>query len=115
MVTLHAFLVRRADLTHAEFLAHWRDVHGPLIRDTPALARHLVSYEQHAVIEGGRGGSPGYDGVAVQAFRSWEDFVAMLAEPAARAMAEDEARFLDRDKLLVQFSTDCRVMIEDGS
>ena len=115
MLTLHAFLVRRSDLTHEQFLAHWRDVHGPLIRDTPELARHLVRYEQHAVLDGRRGGTPGFDGVAVQTFRSWEDFSAMLAEPAARAMADDEARFLDRDKLLVQFSTDGRVMIGDGS
>ena len=35
MVTLHALLVRRADLSHEEFLAHWHGVHGPLIRDEP--------------------------------------------------------------------------------
>lgn len=111
MVTLHALLVRRADLTHEQFLTHWREVHGPLIRDTPELARHVVRYEQHAVEEGRRGGTPGYDGLAVQVYRSWEDFLAMLEEPAARTMADDEARFLDRDKLVVHFSTDRRIVI----
>jgi len=113
VVTLHALLVRRADLTREQFLAHWHHVHGPFIRDTPALSRHLVRYEQHPVLEGRRGGTRGYDGVAVQSYRTWDDFAAMLAEPAAQAMAEDETRFLDRDKLVVVFSAEPRLMIGD--
>ncbi len=113
MVTLHAFLVRRPDLTHEEFLEHWRDRHGPLIRDTPELARHLVRYEQHARLPGARGGTPGYDGVAVQVYRDWAGLAAMLAEPAAGMMVEDEARFLDRDRLVVVFSEDHRVVVAD--
>jgi len=115
VVTLHAFLVRRPDLSHEEFLEHWRDRHAPLIRDTPELARHLVRYEQHARIPGGRGGTPGYDGVAVQVYRDWDGFAAMLDEPAAEAMAADEGRFLDRERLVVVFSEDVEVVVGDGA
>ena len=111
MITLHAFLVRRPDLSHEGFLEHWRDRHGPLVRDTPELARHLVRYEQHDRLLGGRGGTAGYDGVAVQVFRTWDDFAAMLEEPAARRMADDEAEFLDRDRLLVVLSEEHRVVV----
>jgi len=111
MVTLFAYLVRRADLTHEEFLDYWRTKHGPLIRDTPALAKHLVRYEQHARIPGGRGGSPEYDGVAVQVYESWDEFMAMLAEPEAQLMSADEANFLDHDQLKVLFSEDAVTVV----
>ena len=112
MVTLFAFLVRREGMTHEEFLTYWREQHGPLIRDTPALARHLVRYEQHARIPGGNGGSPEYDGVAVQVFESWAEFVAMISEPEAQLMSDDEANFLDHDGLRVVFSEDVVTMVD---
>jgi uncharacterized protein (TIGR02118 family) len=111
-VTLHAFLVRRPDLSHEEFLAYWRERHGPLIRDTPALARHLLRYEQHAALPGGRAGSD-YDGVAVQVFASWDDFVAMLSEPEAELMREDEGNFLDSERLQILFSEDVVTVVGD--
>jgi uncharacterized protein (TIGR02118 family) len=107
-VTLHAFLVRRAGLSHEEFLAYWHDRHGPLIRDTPGLARHLRRYEQHPVEAHDRSG---YDGVAVQEFASWADFVAMLAEPGAAAMRDDEHAFLDPDRLVVVFTETAHVVV----
>lgn len=110
-VTLFAFLVRRPGMTHDEFVSYWRGTHGPFIRDTPELACHLLSYEQHARIPGGRGGSAEYDGVAVQRFASWADFAAMLEGPAADRMSADELNFLDRDKLLVVFSEDVVTMV----
>ena len=36
----------------------------------------------------------GYDGVAVQEFASWDDFIAMISGPAGDLMREDEANFL---------------------
>jgi uncharacterized protein (TIGR02118 family) len=111
-VTLHAFLVRREGLTHEEFLSYWRERHGPLIRDTPALARHLIRYEQHGSLPGAQAGSD-FDGVAVQVFASWDEFLAMLAEPEADLMREDEKNFLDSDKLQILFSEDVVTMVGD--
>ena len=47
MVKLVAFLKRREGMTRDEFYEHWEGTHGPLIRSTPELARHIVRYEQH--------------------------------------------------------------------
>ena len=47
MVKLVCFLKRREGMTLEEFYEHWEGSHGPLIRSTPELARHIVRYEQH--------------------------------------------------------------------
>ncbi len=108
-VRLFAFVKRRSDLSREQFLDHWRRVHGPLIRDNPGLAERIVRYEQHAALPGDRSG---WDGVAVQEFASWDDFVAMLADPAAEAMRADEAEFLDPASIAVVFTHDRVVVID---
>ncbi len=101
MVKLFAFLRRRTDMSHDEFIEHWRDHHGPLIRDTPELARHLVRYEQHPRHSPSPwSGNEDLDGVAVQWFEDLDAFKAFLAEPAyAELIAPDEGRFLDRARV----------------
>lgn len=105
-VTLHAVLFRRADLTHEQFLDHWHHVHGPLIRETPELMRHLLAYEQHPRLAAAGGGAERDqpDGVTVQRYASWDAFLAMLREPAATAMNDDMANFLDVDRLTIAFT-----------
>lgn len=114
MVKLFALLRRRPGLTHEEFVAHWRDRHGPLIRDTPDLARHLVRYEQHPRHRpDALSGTEGIDGVAVQWFASIDDFVGFISEPAyAELVAPDERRFLDMDRLEFVITDEPTVMID---
>lgn len=97
VVKLVALLRRKPELTDAEFIEHWRDRHGPLIRDTPTIAQHILRYEQHArYSDSPWAGSDGVDGVAVQWFKNYAAWEAFLAEPDyARLIAPDEARFLD--------------------
>ncbi|MCB0996931.1 MAG: EthD family reductase, partial [Acidimicrobiales bacterium] len=100
-IKLLAFVRRRNDVSPAEFHAHWRDRHGPLIRDTPELARHVRRYEQNhrldADYERERGAlerdSGDFDGVAVQWFDSLDGFRAFVAEPAMAEVFADEQRF----------------------
>jgi uncharacterized protein (TIGR02118 family) len=95
---VHTLLRRRSDLSTDAFRRYWRDVHGPLFRDTPALAQHVVRYEQNHRVEGDLRnlGSGEFDGVAIQWLRSPEDLVAMATEPAyAEKVAPDNQRFLD--------------------
>ena len=102
MLTLHALLVRRSDLTHEQFLDHWHHHHGPLIRDTPELARHLISYVQHPLTPSAASfGLDRFDGITVQTFADWDAFAAFVAEPEARRMDADMASFLDVDQLQV--------------
>lgn len=111
-VRLFAFVRRREGTTTEQFLDHWRHHHGPLIRDTPGLGDRVVRYEQHAARPDDRSG---WDGVAVQEFRSWDDFVAMLSDPAATAMRADEEAFLDPASIKVVFTHDRVVMIGDDA
>ena len=108
-MALHCFVKRREDLSHEEFLDYWRNHHGPLIRDTPELARWTKRYVQHAAHPKD---SSGYDGVAVQEFASWDDFIAMISGPAGELMRNDEANFLSQKDIAVVFTTDPVVMID---
>ena len=102
MVKLVCFLKRREGMSLEEFYAHWEGTHGPLIRSTPELARHILRYEQHRRIpEPAWCGTPGYDGITIQWLESVEEFLAFCAEPKYAELIEpDEKRFLDRDNLV---------------
>ncbi len=94
---LVAMLKRHPDLSYEQFVEHWRDHHGPLIRNTPGIAQHIQRYEQHTRHDPGPwGGSAGIDGVAIQWFADWDAWQGFLAAPEyAELIAPDEARFLD--------------------
>jgi uncharacterized protein (TIGR02118 family) len=117
MVKLFAFLRRRTDLGYDEFLSHWRDRHGPLIRDTPELARHILRYEQHARhAVGPWSGNEDLDGVAVQWFEDLDAFKAFLADPSyAELIAPDERRFLDVDRVEFVICEEPTVVIDGPS
>lgn len=113
MIRLTAMLVRNPELTHEEFLRHWHEVHGPLIRDTPELARHLVRYEQHPLTDDKGAGVGGYDGVAVQWLESIDDLFAFIAEPLyAEKLSPDEQRLLDMERIQVTFTEEPIVVID---
>ena len=109
---LFAFVKRKEGMSREDFLRYWHDVHGPLIRDTPGLGDRTVSYVQHPAHDNDRSG---FDGVAVQEFASWDDFLAMLEGDAGRAMREDEANFLDPSSIKVVFTEGEVVMIDPAS
>jgi len=111
-VRLFAFVKRKEGMSREDFLRYWHDSHGPLIRDTPGLGGRTVRYEQHPARADDRSG---WDGVAMQEFASWDDFVAMLGGEAGEAMRADEANFLDSQSIKVVFTEDPVVVIEPSS
>lgn len=108
MIRLFAFVKRREGMSREEFFDYWHHRHGPLIRDTPELSRHLIDYAQHPATAEDRSG---WDGVAVQTFASWDDLTAMISGPAGETMRADEAAFLDPDSLRVVFTGEPVVVI----
>lgn len=101
MIRLVTLLKRKPGTTHAEFLEHWHERHGPLIARSSA-ARYVRRYEQHPAAwpaEGSRLPEPACDGVTIQWFDSVDDFHAHMHEPDFPEMMEDIARFLDTDQL----------------
>ena len=114
MVKLFALIRRREAMSFDDFVDHWRGSHGPLIRDTPELARHIVRYEQHPRHRpDALSGSEGIDGVAVQWFNSIDDFVGFISEPAyTELIAPDEQRFIDTASIEFVITDDANVVIE---
>jgi uncharacterized protein (TIGR02118 family) len=101
VIRLISLLVRKPGTSHDEFLAHWRDVHGPLIRSLSA-ANYVRRYEQHPAAwppPGSGRPEPPYDGVTIQWFDDVPSFWAHVAEPDNVEMRADVERFLDPSKL----------------
>lgn len=109
---LFAFVKRKEGMSREDFLTYWHYSHGPLIRDTPGLGDRTISYVQHPARDDDRSG---WDGVAVQEFASWDDFIAMLGGEAGEAMRADEANFLDPSSIKVVFTEGSRVIIGPGA
>ena len=86
-----------------DFHRYWWEVHGPLNRDTPAVRKYFIRYEQnHRLPEDyARAGGSDLDGVTIEWFRSARDFFGMAVDPESRdVIRNDEENFLDPDGLL---------------
>ena len=90
-------IVAHPRLTHAEFDAHWRDVHAPL-----ALQHHsaMWDYVQCSFDRPATAGSAPFDGMAVCKFPTLEDLKERFFDgPEAReVIGADVARFTDVER-----------------
>ena len=107
MIKLVFTVRRRAGMTREEFQRYWREEHAQLVK-RHAEALHIRRYVQtHArdtdldeALAGSRGSEPRcYDGVAELWWESLDDLLAVTVSEAghvaARALLEDERRFVD--------------------
>ncbi len=115
MIKLICYVRRRSQMSRGDFHEYWLDRHGPLIRNTPELARHIIRYEQNHRTESDYardGDAPTYDGATVQWFDSMDAFGDFFRDPAyADLIAPDEARFLDRSGFALLFAGQENVVI----
>jgi uncharacterized protein (TIGR02118 family) len=96
MVRLITHVKRRPGMDADEFRRHWREHHGPLVREK--LGAHILRYDQYPALPG-----QDWDGVAILEFNRREDFDAFLADPAyAEHVLPDEQAFLDHGGLAWQ-------------
>lgn len=106
MVEVVYCMRRKPGLSQAEFLAHWENVHVPIVMSNLHLLR-LHGYERvlplhHAFSERverrGRM-QPPYDGIAKLTWACDEDMAFSFESPEAlavqRLLAQDEAHFVD--------------------
>ncbi|MGR8921547.1 MAG: EthD domain-containing protein [Gammaproteobacteria bacterium] len=109
MLKLAVVVRRRAGTDAAQFHAHWRDVHAPLVAALPGLRR----YVQCRTLAGGyRRGDPAADGLAELWFDDAASLDALERSPEYAAVSADAAAWFDRDA-----STRLRVeehVIKDG-
>jgi len=90
-----ALIRRKPGISHEEFMRHYEDVHAPLAM---ACLPGLRGYVRNYVVTAPGGADPGFDVVSefwfddAAALQAVHDF---LRTDEARALREDEARFID--------------------
>ena len=84
------------------FHKYWWEVHGPLNRNTPAVRKYFIRYEQnHRLPEDYDRAECELDGVTIEWFRNARDFFGMAVDPESRdVIRADEENFLDTDRLV---------------
>ena len=109
MIKLIFCLRRLPHLTRADFQRYWREHHGPLVRHHAATLRiaryiqvHTLDDPLNDALRASRNGTEAYDGVAELWWASRADMDTALTTPAAReaarALLEDERRFIDLER-----------------
>ncbi len=102
---------RKPEMTREEFQTRWLDVHGPLVKrvreQMPMMKRYVQSHslpdEISEAVRASRGAAPAYDGITEVWFDSLESMGADSEEAVAgaKALLEDEAKFLDLPRCAV--------------
>jgi hypothetical protein len=111
MIKLTVLVKRNPALSIEEFHDEWR-AHGRMIAGEPVFRRFIKRYEQHhRAVRDYRNGDT-FDGLAMQWFDSFSDFLALIDTPEYVAkMQPDESRILDPARLVVLFTEDPEVFI----
>jgi uncharacterized protein (TIGR02118 family) len=113
MLKVYILSRRRSDMTHEQYVAHWRDVHAPLFSSQPDTKRYVRRYIQSRITndrpEGPVLGE--VDGIVQLWFDDIEGFNAFAASPSYKNVIQpDEERFTDPTKCEYFFSTDHTIL-----
>jgi hypothetical protein len=97
VIRVHAFMVRRPDLTRDEFRAHYEEIHVPtalpILGGTAAYVRHHVREELH--------GAPPFDCMTLFEYPDAKTTAAVFARaegPEGAAVRADEQTFMDKPR-----------------
>lgn len=106
----------KAGMDLAAFHKYWWEVHGPLNRDTPAVRKYFIRYEQnHRLAQDYDRPGCDLDGVTIEWFRTARDFFGMAVDPESRDIIRaDEGNFLDTDALVWLLTGPERVVLDRG-
>lgn len=111
MIKLTVLVKRNPALSVEEFHEEWR-AHGRMIAEEPVFQRFIRRYEQHHRVAADYRNGDTCDGLAVQWFDSYADFVSLLQTPEyAAKMQPDESRILDLSGMVVLFTDEAEVFI----
>jgi uncharacterized protein (TIGR02118 family) len=96
MIKLVYCITKKAGLTDEEFLSYWKNIHGPIGARIPLLRRLVQSHRM--TVPGDKYRSD-YDGVAELWFGDVEALLAARQSPEWKTSSEDEANFIDTNKV----------------
>ena len=97
MIKSISLLVRKAGMTHEQFVKHWVEIHAPLALKVSGIRRYVQS---HIVDERRRPDIPPIgveiDGIAELWYDDRETMTRALASPEMKALHADGALFIGR-------------------
>ena len=109
MIKSISLLVRKAGMTHEQFVKHWLEIHGPLALKVSGIRRYVQS---HIVDERRRPDIPAIgveiDGIAELWYDDRDAMERANASPEAERLHADGALFIGRIK---SFITEEKVII----
>jgi uncharacterized protein (TIGR02118 family) len=98
---------RRPDLTHEQFVAHWRDAHAKLFSSQPIVKQTVRRYLQSRTVADQPKGvvAADYDGIAQLWFDDMKGFLTYAESDNYRDVIRiDEQRFTDGKRTELLFS-----------
>ena len=102
MIKSISLLTRKPEISRAEFIAHWTQVHAPLAHAVPGVRRYVLSLIQQ---EPTRADVPTQqvqaDGIAELWYDDIESWRAAYASPEGRALHADGATFIGQIKTFI--------------
>lgn len=102
MIKVVILFHRCPGLTHEQCVDHWRQVHGPVVRDSEIGKRYVRKFVESEVLTCLPPGACEFDGLAELWFDSQEDFQAFFADPEyAAVVGADAYKFADMEKLQI--------------
>jgi uncharacterized protein (TIGR02118 family) len=100
------FLKRKPDMSRAELLSYWRDVHGPLAGSVPGVRRYVQS---PVVASEFSDGEPRFDGMAQVWLNDSQALQEALASPLFREQVKsDAANFVATELTVTLAVQECR-------
>ena len=102
MIKSLGLLTRRPELTHAQFVKHWLEIHAPLAHAVPGVRRYV---QNHIIEERTRPDIPtievAIDGIAELWFDDRAAMNLANASPEAKRLHDDGALFIGHIKSFV--------------
>jgi uncharacterized protein (TIGR02118 family) len=111
MIKLVYCVTRKTGLSDEEFFRYWENIHGPIGARIPRLRRLVQS---HCLTVPGDKYRPDYDGMAELWFDNIEALLAARQSPEWKAASEDEANFIDHNKV-AYFVSEEHVIVDQAT
>jgi uncharacterized protein (TIGR02118 family) len=110
MIKTVSLLVRKEGSSHADFVKHWREIHGPLAYACPGVARYTQIEVKSSSFrtDGVAALDVAVDGIAELWFADQAALDAFNASPATHRLREDGTLFIGRQ---IRFTTEETVII----
>jgi uncharacterized protein (TIGR02118 family) len=102
MIKVLSLLTRKHGISHAEFVRHWFDIHGPLALAVPGIRRYVQSHITDTLTRPDIAETDiDVDGIAELWYDDLESFQRAATTPEMKRLTDDGALFIGRIKTYV--------------